>query len=171
MSSPSSPNLRPTKFVLDGEIVIPIGNRLSFNDLLMRIHPAASRVRKLGRRNSGYCTSSSTCWRIADGTLTKQPLEQRRRQLRGLRQARVRPDGADCSISGHARREGCPSLVCGGWQGARRNYRQASRLRIPVGRPDRNAEDQTATYGGLRRWRISICDERPACRFVALRPI
>src|SRR5438270_13278710 len=39
--------LRADQFVLDGEIVIPIGNRLSFNDLLMRIHPAASRIRKL----------------------------------------------------------------------------------------------------------------------------
>ena len=36
--------LPATQFVLDGEIVIPIGNRLSFNDLLMRIHPAASRI-------------------------------------------------------------------------------------------------------------------------------
>ena len=35
------------KFVLDGEIVIPHGSSLSFDDLLMRIHPAESRVRKL----------------------------------------------------------------------------------------------------------------------------
>src|SRR5690242_6261124 len=39
--------LSPRKFVLDGEIVIPREGRLSFDDLLMRIHPAASRVRKL----------------------------------------------------------------------------------------------------------------------------
>jgi ATP-dependent DNA ligase len=39
--------LRATKFVLDGEIVIPVGGHLSFDDLLMRIHPAASRVTKL----------------------------------------------------------------------------------------------------------------------------
>jgi len=39
--------LRPRKFVLDGEIVIPVAGRLSFDELLMRIHPAASRVRKL----------------------------------------------------------------------------------------------------------------------------
>src|SRR6266511_253866 len=31
------------QFVLDGEIVVPIGDRLSFDDLLQRIHPAASR--------------------------------------------------------------------------------------------------------------------------------
>jgi ATP-dependent DNA ligase len=35
------------QFVLDGEIVIPLGETLSFDNLLMRIHPAVSRVRKL----------------------------------------------------------------------------------------------------------------------------
>src|SRR4051812_48402026 len=34
-------------FVLDGEIVIPVEDRLSFDELLLRIHPAESRVRKL----------------------------------------------------------------------------------------------------------------------------
>jgi ATP-dependent DNA ligase len=35
------------EFVFDGEIVIPIAGRLSFDELLRRVHPAASRVRKL----------------------------------------------------------------------------------------------------------------------------
>src|SRR5687767_7622088 len=35
---------RVERFVMDGEIVIPIGGTLSFDDLLQRIHPAASRV-------------------------------------------------------------------------------------------------------------------------------
>jgi ATP-dependent DNA ligase len=35
------------RFVLDGEIVIPVDGRLSFDELLLRIHPAASRVRTL----------------------------------------------------------------------------------------------------------------------------
>jgi len=35
------------RFVLDGEIVIPVSGRLSFDELLLRIHPAVSRVRKL----------------------------------------------------------------------------------------------------------------------------
>lgn len=39
--------LRQEQFVLDGEIVIYEGSRLSFDNLLMRIHPAASRIRKL----------------------------------------------------------------------------------------------------------------------------
>ena len=39
--------LKAERFVLDGEIAIPVGERLSFDDLLMRIHPAESRIRKL----------------------------------------------------------------------------------------------------------------------------
>ena len=39
--------LRPKQFVIDGEIVVPSGGAFSFDALLQRIHPAASRVRKL----------------------------------------------------------------------------------------------------------------------------
>src|SRR2546427_4242717 len=35
------------RFALDGEIVVPEGETLSFDALLQRIHPAASRVQKL----------------------------------------------------------------------------------------------------------------------------
>ena len=35
------------RFVLDGEIVVPVGNAFSFDALLQRIHPAARRVSKL----------------------------------------------------------------------------------------------------------------------------
>jgi ATP-dependent DNA ligase len=39
--------LKASKFVLDGEIIVTIDGKLSFDDLLQRIHPAASRVKKL----------------------------------------------------------------------------------------------------------------------------
>lgn len=39
--------LEANDFVLDGEIVIRLGDSLSFDDLLQRIHPAESRIRKL----------------------------------------------------------------------------------------------------------------------------
>jgi ATP-dependent DNA ligase len=35
------------QFVLDGELVIPVGSALSFDELQLRLHPAASRVQKL----------------------------------------------------------------------------------------------------------------------------
>lgn len=42
--------LRPKTYVLDGEIVIVRSGRLSFDDLLMRIHPAKSRIDKLSKQ-------------------------------------------------------------------------------------------------------------------------
>ena len=40
-------SLAARRFVLDGEIVIPVDGRLSFDELLLRVHPAESRVRTL----------------------------------------------------------------------------------------------------------------------------
>src|ERR1051325_9018111 len=39
--------LRAKRFVLDGEIVVPQGKAFSFDALLQRIHPAASRIKRL----------------------------------------------------------------------------------------------------------------------------
>lgn len=40
-------DLNAKSFILDGEIVVPAEGQFSFDDLLQRIHPAASRVRRL----------------------------------------------------------------------------------------------------------------------------
>src|ERR1700712_5697557 len=45
--------LRARKFVLDGEIVVPVDGELSFDALLQRIHPARSRVTKLSLETPG----------------------------------------------------------------------------------------------------------------------
>src|SRR6476659_3395155 len=39
--------LKAKRFVLDGELVIPVEGKLSFDELQLRLHPAASRVQKL----------------------------------------------------------------------------------------------------------------------------
>jgi len=39
--------LKAKRFVLDSEIVVPRGQAFSFDDLLQRIHPAESRVKRL----------------------------------------------------------------------------------------------------------------------------
>lgn len=72
--------LRTNQLVLDGEIVIPIGNRVSFNDLLMRIHPAASRVQKLAEETPAMYITFDLL-EDADGPLVELPLEKRRHQL------------------------------------------------------------------------------------------
>src|SRR5437660_12642217 len=43
-------DLKAQQFVLDGEIVIPVDGTLSFDQLLMRIHPAARRITKLSQQ-------------------------------------------------------------------------------------------------------------------------
>ena len=65
------------RFVLDGEIAIPIGDRLSFDDLLQRIHPAESRVRKLAEETPSLYILFDLLV-DADGTsLVEQPLSAR----------------------------------------------------------------------------------------------
>jgi ATP-dependent DNA ligase len=39
------------QFVLDGELVVPVSGALSFDELQLRLHPAASRVQKLAKAN------------------------------------------------------------------------------------------------------------------------
>jgi ATP-dependent DNA ligase len=43
--------LKASKFVLDGEIVVPDNGAFSFDELLQRIHPAASRIKKLSQEH------------------------------------------------------------------------------------------------------------------------
>src|ERR1051325_2687938 len=42
-------SIKAARFVLDGEIAVPEGRAFSFEALLQRIHPAASRVQKLAK--------------------------------------------------------------------------------------------------------------------------
>lgn len=68
-------------FVLDGEIVIMTDGRLSFDDLLMRIHPAASRIRKLSQATPATLLVFDL---LVDGkgkALLELPLAQRRERL------------------------------------------------------------------------------------------
>ena len=53
--------LKAKKFVLDGEIVVPVDGELSFDDLLQRIHPAESRIKQARGVASRRFTSCSTC--------------------------------------------------------------------------------------------------------------
>ncbi|HEX9106598.1 MAG TPA: ATP-dependent DNA ligase [Longimicrobiales bacterium] len=69
------------RFVLDGEIVIPVGGDLSFDELLMRIHPAESRVLKLAAEHPGLYVVFDL---LVDGRghdLTGLPLAERRAAL------------------------------------------------------------------------------------------
>jgi ATP-dependent DNA ligase len=69
------------RFVLDGEIVIPVEKRLSFDDLLQRIHPAESRVRKLSRELPALYLVFDLLVDETGNSLLDVPLSERRRRL------------------------------------------------------------------------------------------
>ncbi len=69
------------RFVLDGEIVILQNGHLSFDDLLQRIHPAESRIRKLAAQTPVTLLAFDL---LVDGRgtdLTDKPLRERRERL------------------------------------------------------------------------------------------
>lgn len=74
-------DLKPAKFILDGEIVIPVGGTLSFDQLLMRIHPAASRIEKLSQQTPCVFIVFDLLADDKGKSLVKLPLETRRRRL------------------------------------------------------------------------------------------
>jgi ATP-dependent DNA ligase len=68
-------------FVLDGEIVVPVDGRLSFDDLLQRIHPAASRIERLARERPAVLIVFDLLVDPAGEPLVGRPLRERRRRL------------------------------------------------------------------------------------------
>ncbi|HET9796186.1 MAG TPA: ATP-dependent DNA ligase [Thermoanaerobaculia bacterium] len=73
--------LSPGKFVLDGEIVIPAGDGLSFDDLLLRIHPAESRIRRLAKETPAALIVFDLLVGEDGASLVDRPLKDRRRRL------------------------------------------------------------------------------------------
>ena len=67
--------------VLDGELVVAQGDVLSFDTLLMRIHPAESRIRKLSREHPAVYVVFDLLVDEGGESLTEQPLEIRRAAL------------------------------------------------------------------------------------------
>jgi ATP-dependent DNA ligase len=76
-------SLKQKEFVLDGEIVIPVDGKLSFDHLLLRIHPAESRVRKLAAETPAHYYAFDILV-LKSKDLTKLAIEKRRKQLEDL---------------------------------------------------------------------------------------
>jgi ATP-dependent DNA ligase len=72
--------LEPAQFVLDGELVLPEGEALSFAALQLRLHPAASRVARLARETPAQLLLFDAL-QIGSRVLRDQPLSTRRAAL------------------------------------------------------------------------------------------
>jgi ATP-dependent DNA ligase len=68
------------RFVLDGEIVVPRGRTFSFDALLQRIHPAASRIRQLAEQTPARIILFDIL-AVNDEVLTHRVLRNRRKVL------------------------------------------------------------------------------------------
>src|SRR6187551_829942 len=71
------------RFVLDGEIVIARDGELQFESLLLRIHPAASRVAMLAAETPAAFVAFD-CLAVDSHDLRDAPLDDRRAALEGL---------------------------------------------------------------------------------------
>jgi ATP-dependent DNA ligase len=67
--------------VIDGEIVVPVKGRFSFDDLLMRIHPAASRIKKLSQETPAKLIVFDLLVSDRGKPIVDEPLEKRRPKL------------------------------------------------------------------------------------------
>jgi ATP-dependent DNA ligase len=74
-------NLPIARFVIDGELVIEIEGRLSFEALQMRLHPAESRVRKLSSENPAKLVMFDILLTSDGRALIDKPLSERRSEL------------------------------------------------------------------------------------------
>jgi ATP-dependent DNA ligase len=73
--------LEARRFTLDGELVIPVEGDLSFNELQLRLHPAASRVQKLAREHPALYLVFDLLEDERGASLIGKPLAERRRRL------------------------------------------------------------------------------------------
>jgi len=72
--------LKTKQFVLDGEIVVPVDGKPSFDDLLLRMHPAESRIKKLAADAPAHYFAFDLLV-IKEKLIKDQPIEKRRKQL------------------------------------------------------------------------------------------
>ncbi|HET6762272.1 MAG TPA: ATP-dependent DNA ligase [Longimicrobiaceae bacterium] len=73
--------VRAKRFVLDGEIVVPVDGNLSFDELQLRLHPAESRVRKLAAAHPATFIVFDLLLGPRGNALNDAPLEVRRTKL------------------------------------------------------------------------------------------
>lgn len=91
--------LRIDRAVLDGELVVPVGDALAFDDLLQRIHPAASRITKLSQERPATYLLFDTLLDGNGASLLDVPLRDRRTHLERFAARFVPPADARLRLS------------------------------------------------------------------------
>ena len=98
--------LKPARFILDSEIIVPVAGVLSFDDLLQRIHPAESRIRKLAAERAAQLVVFDLLADEKGKSMTGMTLGERRpkaeafanRYLRGNVTIRLSPATTELAV-------------------------------------------------------------------------
>jgi ATP-dependent DNA ligase len=93
--------VKETRFLLDGELILPLGDALSFDALQMRLHPAESRIRRLSRETPAQLMLFDIL-SLGGKDLGAKPLAKRRESLEQLF-AKERVPGLRLSPATHDR--------------------------------------------------------------------
>jgi ATP-dependent DNA ligase len=101
--------LKADRFVLDGELIIPVGGALSFEALQLRLHPAESRVRKLAAETPAQLMLFD-CLAHGAKSLIDAPLAERRAALETFH---ARANAADLLLSPYS----CDRAAALSWLG------------------------------------------------------
>jgi ATP-dependent DNA ligase len=84
--------LSARNFIVDGELAIPVGGALSFDELQLRLHPAASRVQKLAKAHPAILIVFDLLAEDRQSYLTR-PLQERRAKLEQFARAHLKSKG------------------------------------------------------------------------------
>jgi ATP-dependent DNA ligase len=82
------------RFVIDGELAIPVGGALSFDELQLRLHPAASRVQKLAAAHPALLIVFDLLGDTNGKSLLDSPLRERRQHLEVFARENLKTKGA-----------------------------------------------------------------------------
>ena len=97
-------SLKALRFVLDGELLIPVGQTLSFDALQMRLHPAQSRIEKLARETPALYMVFDVL-QTGARPLLRKPLRERRATLEAFFRSESQPPGLRLSPFTRSRAE------------------------------------------------------------------
>ena len=82
-------SLKEKRFLIDGELIIPLGDALSFDALQLRLHPAESRIRRLAGETPAQLMLFDIL-SLAGKDLSGKPLSERRPALERFHAANAR---------------------------------------------------------------------------------
>ncbi len=85
--------LRARRFAIDGELVIPVDGALLFDELQLRLHPAASRVKKLAAAHPAMLVVFDLLADDAGKSLLPLPLRERRERIEQFAAKNFEPKG------------------------------------------------------------------------------